>query len=165
MDSETVSLRSFEQDLRFSNQLTVPFTSIGSPVAGGWISTLHRNSASRVPPSLDFPHEWTLILTLEHAKDHQVTPFEIRTPDGETLYCWHIMPLQLYSKHEQDIKARSSVQTTDFTKTVAYDLLEADSEARIVVNCTLFSNSTSHTITRSKALANSTSLAAPQSMA
>ena len=31
---------------------------------------------------------------------NQVTPFSIRTADSERLYAWHILPVELYRKHE-----------------------------------------------------------------
>lgn len=31
---------------------------------------------------------------------NQVTPFSIKTTDGEQLYAWHILPIELYWKNE-----------------------------------------------------------------
>jgi hypothetical protein len=68
-----------------------------------------------------------------------VTPFNIRTPDGETLFAWHILPVNLYARHEAQIRAeeRSDGQPVkDFTTTVAYRLLTADDPAtKVVVSC------------------------------
>lgn len=34
---------------------------------------------------------------------HQITPFNISTPDGETLYAWHVLPLNVYAKHRESL--------------------------------------------------------------
>uniref|UniRef100_A0A093UXB8 Monoacylglycerol lipase ABHD12 n=1 Tax=Talaromyces marneffei PM1 TaxID=1077442 RepID=A0A093UXB8_TALMA len=39
---------------------------------------------------------------------NQVTPFSIPTPDGELLYAWHILPIELYRKHELALTAEST---------------------------------------------------------
>jgi hypothetical protein len=70
-----------------------------------------------------------------------VTPFNILTPDGETLFAWHILPVNLYARHEAQIRseARPARQpVSDFTKTVAFSLLTAEDPAtKVVVSCAL----------------------------
>lgn len=72
---------------------------------------------------------------------NQVTPFNILTPDGETLYAWHILPLDTYARHEKRIREddREIGPVKDFTQTTAYELLTSqDPEpARAVIWCTL----------------------------
>jgi abhydrolase domain-containing protein 12 len=36
---------------------------------------------------------------------NQVTPFSIKTSNGERLYAWHILPIELYRKHELPLVA------------------------------------------------------------
>ncbi|KAI9680390.1 MAG: hypothetical protein M1829_001276 [Trizodia sp. TS-e1964] len=63
----------------------------------------------------------------------QVTPFEIPTPDGETLYAWHILPAGLYARNEAALANCSSGVAKDVTATKAFELLTVDEESRLVV--------------------------------
>ncbi|OAX84182.1 hypothetical protein ACJ72_01457 [Emergomyces africanus] len=65
----------------------------------------------------------------------QVQPFNLRTPDNETLYAWHIIPPHLFKENEQALLASaSSGPSEDITKTIAFKLLAQDPNARVVVN-------------------------------
>ncbi|KAL1985203.1 hypothetical protein VTN96DRAFT_8119 [Rasamsonia emersonii] len=65
----------------------------------------------------------------------QVQPFHLVTPDNETLYGWHILPLHLCREHEELLNEHMSYgPAEDYTKTVAYKLLAEDPNARVVVN-------------------------------
>ncbi|KAF7597215.1 hypothetical protein BBP40_008057 [Aspergillus hancockii] len=64
----------------------------------------------------------------------QVQPFNLVTPDNETLYAWHLLPLHLCHEHEEKLKANEpSGPATDYTMTPAFDLLANDPNARVVV--------------------------------
>lgn len=66
----------------------------------------------------------------------QVQPFHLVTPDNETLYGWHLMPLHLCREHEQDlIDNPPNGPAKDYTQTVAYKSLANDPNARVVVSC------------------------------
>ncbi|KAF2214577.1 hypothetical protein CERZMDRAFT_110203 [Cercospora zeae-maydis SCOH1-5] len=70
---------------------------------------------------------------------NQVTPFNLSTPDGETLYAWHVLPLDCYTRHETAILnevRRRDGPVDDFTATTAYKLLtaSASSPANVVVS-------------------------------
>ncbi|KAK0664631.1 Alpha/Beta hydrolase protein [Cercophora samala] len=67
---------------------------------------------------------------------NQATPFLLRTPDNESLYAWHVLPLTLYNKHSSALISRpdESICHKDFTKTPSYDLLLDDPEAKVVVS-------------------------------
>ncbi|PVH84071.1 alpha/beta-hydrolase [Cadophora sp. DSE1049] len=65
---------------------------------------------------------------------NQITPFNFSTPDGETIYAWHVMPLGLYAKHEYEILKRPSGCAEDITKTKAFQLLKNDPDARLIIN-------------------------------
>ena len=72
---------------------------------------------------------------------NQVTAFHLTTPDGETLYAWHILPLDQYTRHEAAIRSESRPHdgpVPDFTKTKAFELLTSDhgTPAKVVVSCT-----------------------------
>ncbi|EKD21807.1 Glycylpeptide N-tetradecanoyltransferase [Drepanopeziza brunnea f. sp. 'multigermtubi' MB_m1] len=66
---------------------------------------------------------------------NQITPFNFSTPDGETIYAWHVMPLGLYAKHEYEILQQPSGCAEDITKTKAFQLLKNDPDARLIINC------------------------------
>lgn len=71
----------------------------------------------------------------------QVTPFTIKTPDGQTLYAWHVLPLDAYIRNAESLSASERPQgpVEDFTKTLPFELLSSTSTpARVVVNCELF---------------------------
>lgn len=63
----------------------------------------------------------------------QVKAFNLSTPDGETLYAWHVLPLGLYAKHEAEILQQKHGLGEDITTTIGFRLL-ADPEARLIIN-------------------------------
>ncbi|GAB1726036.1 hypothetical protein NU195Hw_g5467t1 [Hortaea werneckii] len=70
---------------------------------------------------------------------NQVTPFSLPTPDGETLYAWHILPLDLYTRNEKSIQdevRRRDAPVDDFTKTKPFHLLTTNDPqpARVIIN-------------------------------
>jgi hypothetical protein len=67
--------------------------------------------------------------------ENQITPFNFSTPDGETIYAWHVMPLGLYAKHESEILQQPSGCAEDITKTKAFRLLKDDPDSRLIINC------------------------------
>jgi pimeloyl-ACP methyl ester carboxylesterase len=73
----------------------------------------------------------------------QVTPFHLNTTDGETLYCWHVLPTDVYLENEREIvqRAGEGVVVQDLRTTVGYKLLVNDAESWVVVN---FHGNTGH---------------------
>lgn len=67
---------------------------------------------------------------------NQVTPFGIATSDNETLYAWHVLPLGLYAKHENELLNQSPGFAEDVTNTTAFQLLRNDPESKLVISCT-----------------------------
>ena len=69
---------------------------------------------------------------------NQVTPFTLATRDGIELYAWHILPLDVYARHEAALHAspRPAGPLHDPTQSKAFRLLTDDANARVVVNCT-----------------------------
>ncbi|KYG49114.1 hypothetical protein M433DRAFT_131528 [Acidomyces richmondensis BFW] len=65
---------------------------------------------------------------------HQVTPFNLSTLDGETLYAWHVLPIDVYTRNEKMILAeeRSVGPVEDLTKTNAFRYL-TQGDAKVVV--------------------------------
>ncbi|KAJ5096071.1 hypothetical protein NUU61_005427 [Penicillium alfredii] len=65
----------------------------------------------------------------------QVQPFNLATPDNETLYGWHLLPLHLCRQHEKELMENPpSGPADDYTQTLAFKLLANDPNARVVVN-------------------------------
>ncbi|EOD48200.1 putative abhydrolase domain-containing protein (secreted protein) protein [Neofusicoccum parvum UCRNP2] len=68
-------------------------------------------------------------------QENQVTAFNVTTLDHEVLYAWHVLPLNVYEKHEPDLAlAASGSPDGDFTQTQAFQLLAKDPKARLVIN-------------------------------
>ncbi|KAK7547720.1 Alpha/Beta hydrolase protein [Phyllosticta citricarpa] len=66
---------------------------------------------------------------------NQVTLFNITTPDNETLSAWHVLPLNVYEKHEEELLDEPSGPVDNrFPQTKAFKLLKEDPNARLVIN-------------------------------
>jgi abhydrolase domain-containing protein 12 len=65
---------------------------------------------------------------------NQVTPFSIQTPDGEQLYAWHILPIELYRKHELSLIAEPVGFVSDVQARLAFQLLRDSSDARLIIH-------------------------------
>lgn len=76
--------------------------------------------------NLNVPEQWGFMR-------NQVTPFSLKTSDNETLHAWHILPLGLYHKHQQELCRESSGFTEDITSTLGFNLLRNDPEALLVI--------------------------------
>ncbi|KAL2823649.1 Alpha/Beta hydrolase protein [Aspergillus cavernicola] len=65
----------------------------------------------------------------------QVQPFNLVTPDKETIYGWHILPLHLCREHEAELDVdKPTGPDSDYTTTPAFKLLSNDPNARVVVS-------------------------------
>ena len=58
---------------------------------------------------------------------NQVTPFNLHTPDGETLHAWQILPLEAYRSNEQQLVEESSGLADDLKTRLSFKLLREDS--------------------------------------
>ena len=65
---------------------------------------------------------------------NQVTPFSIKTADGEQLYAWHILPIELYRKNELSLVEEPIGFVSDITSRRAFQLLRDDPEARLILH-------------------------------
>ena len=98
---------------------------IALPILQSHLFYLHNVSQTwfkdiKVPEQFGFLH-------------NQVTPFSISTEDGETLYAWHILPLGLYCRHQDELLSRPSDRTRDKISSLPLQLLRDDPEARLVI--------------------------------
>ncbi|KAF1941561.1 hypothetical protein EJ02DRAFT_434719 [Clathrospora elynae] len=66
----------------------------------------------------------------------QVQPFWLDTVDGEKLFCWHVLPLDVYLENEYElVTAPNAGDTVEELKgTVGERLMRRDGESRVVVN-------------------------------
>ncbi|KAJ5360822.1 hypothetical protein N7517_010013 [Penicillium concentricum] len=65
---------------------------------------------------------------------NQVTPFFIKTPDGERLYAWHILPIELYRKHQIPLIRDPVGLVSDIKSRLAFQLLREDPDARLILH-------------------------------
>ncbi|KAM7194393.1 Alpha/Beta hydrolase protein [Rhypophila sp. PSN 637] len=65
---------------------------------------------------------------------NQVTPFHLKTVDGETIYAWHVLPLPLYGQHQQELITQPAGLSGDITKTLNFKLLKEDPNSRLVIS-------------------------------
>ncbi|KAL8898784.1 MAG: hypothetical protein Q9207_006525 [Kuettlingeria erythrocarpa] len=65
---------------------------------------------------------------------NQVIPFHIRSSDGALLYAWHIIPIELYRRHERDLLAEPAGLVSDVSSRMAFKLLRDDPEARLIIH-------------------------------
>lgn len=68
----------------------------------------------------------------------QIIPFDLETSDGETLYGWHILPLDVYAKNQATLikKGNEAAQLDNLSilQNLALEILQDDPEARVVIN-------------------------------
>lgn len=65
---------------------------------------------------------------------NQVTPFNIQQGGSANLYVWHILPVELYRKHEDLLLAESSGLAKDFTLHTSFRLLHDNPESILVIH-------------------------------
>ncbi|CAG8201486.1 unnamed protein product [Penicillium nalgiovense] len=65
---------------------------------------------------------------------NQVTPFSIRTTDDEQLYAWHILPVELYRKHQMSLIEKQVAFLSDIKSQLGFHLLREDPEARLILH-------------------------------
>ncbi|KAL8917196.1 MAG: hypothetical protein Q9208_008098 [Pyrenodesmia sp. 3 TL-2023] len=65
---------------------------------------------------------------------NQATPFQIRSSDGGLLYAWHIIPTELYRRHESELLDESAGLVSDVSSRITFKLLRDDPEARLIIH-------------------------------
>lgn len=75
-------------------------------------------------------YDWT-----DPTPGNQVTPFQLGTADGETIYAWHILPLPAYLDNEDALAANPPAFANDVTQTESFRLLREDPDAKLIINC------------------------------
>jgi hypothetical protein len=66
----------------------------------------------------------------------QVQPFWLTTADEEKLFCWHVLPLDVYLENEYELftSAVSGEIAEELKGTVGEKLLSSDPDSKVVVN-------------------------------
>lgn len=75
---------------------------------------------------VSIPEQWGFLR-------NQVTPFILNTPDGETLHAWHILPLELYRRHEGELVQEPEGIAVDIKSRVGFRLLRDNPHALLVL--------------------------------
>ena len=65
--------------------------------------------------------------------ENQIRPFNLTTPDGETLYAWHVLPIGAYHKHTTELLLGDTFDSS-VTASTAFKILTSDAEARLVIS-------------------------------
>ncbi|CEJ85289.1 hypothetical protein VHEMI03725 [[Torrubiella] hemipterigena] len=64
---------------------------------------------------------------------NQVSPFGLKTTDGETLYAWHILPLPIYLQNEELLVNEPTGYIQDITQATSFRLLKEDPKAKLIL--------------------------------
>ena len=75
---------------------------------------------------VNVPEQWGFLR-------NQVTPFQLTTPDGETLHAWHILPLDTYRSNERALRNESTGLCHDIKERLGFKLLKTDPDSRLVI--------------------------------
>ncbi|KAL9576656.1 MAG: hypothetical protein Q9212_006922 [Teloschistes hypoglaucus] len=65
---------------------------------------------------------------------NQVIAFNIKTPNDDAVFAWHILPIELYRQHEASLLAESTGFVDDVLTRTTFKLLHDDPEARLVIH-------------------------------
>jgi abhydrolase domain-containing protein 12 len=75
---------------------------------------------------VNVPEQWGFLR-------NQVTPFHLKTPDGETLHAWHILPLETYRKHQKELREEPSGLCENIEERLSFKLLRDDPTTQLVI--------------------------------
>ncbi|TKX25338.1 bem46-like protein 2 [Elsinoe australis] len=75
---------------------------------------------------INVPEQWGFL-------HNQISPFQLSTPDGETLHAWHILPLEAYRRHEAELIKEASGKSFEIEQRKSFDILKNDPEALLVI--------------------------------
>ncbi|KAK5215323.1 hypothetical protein LTR96_011555 [Exophiala xenobiotica] len=62
-----------------------------------------------------------------------LTPFRLTTPDGESLYVWHILPLELYRRNVQALVDEPDGLCQDVEARFGFRLLKNDPKSLLII--------------------------------
>jgi abhydrolase domain-containing protein 12 len=64
---------------------------------------------------------------------NQVTPFHLKTPDGETLHAWHVLPLETYRRHQTELREEPTGICEDIKERISFKLLRDDPNPQLII--------------------------------
>ncbi|KAI4670694.1 uncharacterized protein J4E88_009786 [Alternaria novae-zelandiae] len=74
---------------------------------------------------INVPEQWGFLR-------NQVTPFHLKTPDGETLHAWHVLPLETYRQHQTQLREEPVGLCANVEDRISFRLLK-DPTAQVVI--------------------------------
>ncbi|KAI4644343.1 hypothetical protein J4E93_006244 [Alternaria ventricosa] len=74
---------------------------------------------------INVPEQWGFLR-------NQVTPFNLKTPDGETLHAWHVLPLETYRQHQTQLREEPVGLCANVEDRISFRLLK-DPTAQVVI--------------------------------
>lgn len=75
------------------------------------------------------------MIVSQQTPENQITPLNISTPDGETLFAWHVLPLGLYARHEVMLSQQPAKNVDVPVHALgSFELLQQPG-TRLIVNC------------------------------
>ena len=75
---------------------------------------------------VNYPETWGFL-------HNQVAPFNLHTKDGQELHAWHILPLEVYRRNEQQLIKEPSGLSDDVKTRLSFKLLREDPDALLVL--------------------------------
>ncbi|KAF2251458.1 alpha/beta-hydrolase [Trematosphaeria pertusa] len=75
---------------------------------------------------VNVPEQWGFLR-------NQVTPFQLKTSDGETLHAWHVLPLEVYRQHQKELQKEPVGLCNNIQERLSFKLLKDDPTAQIVI--------------------------------
>lgn len=102
----------------FLVSLTIPFLQ-------DHVIYLHRITLTWFQ-DVNVPEQWGFLR-------NQVTPFQLTTPDGETLHVYHVLPLETYQENEKALRNEPTGLCHNFEKRLAFNLLSKDPSSKLVL--------------------------------
>ena len=75
---------------------------------------------------INVPEQWGFLR-------NQVTPFHLKTPDGETLHAWQVLPLEVYRQHQDQLRDEPTGLCANILERTSFKLLKDDPTAQVVI--------------------------------
>ena len=98
---------------------------LATPVFQDHAIYLHRVTLTG-SRDVNMPEQWGFLR-------NQVTPFQLTTPDGQTLHAWHIMPLDTYRNNETELNLEPTGLCHDIKERRGFKLLKNDPGSHMVI--------------------------------
>jgi abhydrolase domain-containing protein 12 len=68
---------------------------------------------------MNIPDQWGFLR-------NQVSSFHQKTPDGETLHAWHILPLETYRNNQRELREEPTGHCANIEERLSFKLLRDD---------------------------------------